>query len=89
MVSTVLYSYCDIHYLVRLIKRSRFFILRVRCWRFNGVCANFEETWIECLGDLARYRMAMEESDLRNCQVWPSVPQIVVQQSCSWISQHG
>ena len=30
---------------------------------------NFEETWIECLGDLARYRMAMEESDLRNCQV--------------------
>jgi hypothetical protein len=43
---------------------------------------NFEETWIECLRDLARYRMVMEESDLRNCQVWPSVAQIVVQQSC-------
>jgi hypothetical protein len=43
---------------------------------------NFEETWIECLGDLARYRMAMEESDLRNCQVYPSIGQIVVQQSC-------
>lgn len=27
---------------------------------------NPEETWIECLGDLARYRMAMEESDLRD-----------------------
>jgi hypothetical protein len=27
---------------------------------------SFEEAWIECLGDLARYRMAIEEADLRD-----------------------
>src|ERR1700709_2401501 len=26
----------------------------------------FHETWIECLGDLARYRMAIEEADMRD-----------------------
>jgi hypothetical protein len=26
----------------------------------------FEETWAECLGDLARYRMAIEEEDVRD-----------------------
>jgi hypothetical protein len=26
----------------------------------------FKETWVECLGDLARYRMAIEESDMRD-----------------------
>lgn len=30
----------------------------------------FLETWIECLGDLARYRMAIEESDLRDREIW-------------------
>lgn len=30
----------------------------------------FRETWIECLGDLARYRMAIEESDLRDREIW-------------------
>jgi hypothetical protein len=34
---------------------------------------SFEETWIECLGDLARYRMAMEEADLRDREVWSGV----------------
>jgi Est1 DNA/RNA binding domain len=34
---------------------------------------SFEETWIECLGDLARYRMAIEESDLRDREVWAGV----------------
>jgi hypothetical protein len=34
---------------------------------------NFEETWIECLGDLARYRMAIEEADLRDHEVWSGV----------------
>ncbi|RHZ74264.1 hypothetical protein CDV55_108535 [Aspergillus turcosus] len=33
----------------------------------------FEETWIECLGDLARYRMAVEEVDLRDREVWAGV----------------
>ena len=30
----------------------------------------FCETWIECLGDLARYRMAVEEVDMRDREVW-------------------
>ncbi|KAL1999539.1 hypothetical protein VTN02DRAFT_4376 [Thermoascus thermophilus] len=33
----------------------------------------FEETWIECLGDLARYRMAVEEADMRDREVWAGV----------------
>jgi hypothetical protein len=33
----------------------------------------FEETWIECLGDLARYRMAVEENDMRDREVWSGV----------------
>lgn len=31
---------------------------------------DFRETFIECMGDLARYRMAIEESDVRDRQVW-------------------
>lgn len=34
---------------------------------------SFEDTWIECLGDLARYRMAVEETDLRDREVWAGV----------------
>ena len=34
---------------------------------------SFEETWIECLGDLARYRMAIEEADLRDRETWAGV----------------
>ncbi|KAI1905978.1 hypothetical protein LOZ12_006427 [Ophidiomyces ophidiicola] len=34
---------------------------------------SFEDTWIECLGDLARYRMAVEEADLRDREVWAGV----------------
>ncbi|KIW12487.1 hypothetical protein PV08_09764 [Exophiala spinifera] len=30
----------------------------------------FHETWIECLGDLARYRMAIEEADIRDRERW-------------------
>jgi hypothetical protein len=33
----------------------------------------FEETWTDCLGDLARYRMAIEEADLRDREVWSGV----------------
>lgn len=32
--------------------------------------SDFMETWIECLGDLARYRMAIEEADLRDRECW-------------------
>ncbi|KAK4136928.1 hypothetical protein BT67DRAFT_195365 [Trichocladium antarcticum] len=33
----------------------------------------FEETWIECLGDLGRYRMAIEDDDIRDREVWTAV----------------
>jgi hypothetical protein len=33
----------------------------------------FHETWIECLGDLARYRMAIEEADVRDRENWSGV----------------
>lgn len=33
----------------------------------------FEETWIECLGDLGRYRMAIEDDDIRDRDVWANV----------------
>ncbi|KAJ6171515.1 DNA/RNA-binding domain E.t1.c1-type [Penicillium chermesinum] len=32
-----------------------------------------QEAWIECLGDLARYRMAVEESDMRDREIWAGV----------------
>lgn len=33
----------------------------------------FRETWIECLGDLARYGMAAEDFDMRDREAWASV----------------
>ena len=33
----------------------------------------FEDTWIECLGDLGRYRMAVEDDDPRDRDVWSGV----------------
>ncbi|KAJ5562589.1 DNA/RNA-binding domain E.t1.c1-type [Penicillium sp. DV-2018c] len=33
----------------------------------------FKETWIECLGDLARYRMAVEEVDQKEREFWAGV----------------
>ncbi|KAL8367161.1 hypothetical protein RB599_010250 [Gaeumannomyces hyphopodioides] len=40
----------------------------------------FEDTWIECLGDLSRYRMAIEEDDIHDRNVWTVV-------SRSWYSK--
>ncbi|KAK4096003.1 hypothetical protein N658DRAFT_437027, partial [Parathielavia hyrcaniae] len=40
----------------------------------------FEDTWIECLGDLGRYRMAIENDDIRDREVWTAV-------SRHWYSQ--
>ncbi|KAI4721992.1 hypothetical protein E4T48_01691 [Aureobasidium sp. EXF-10727] len=34
---------------------------------------SFEDTWVECLGDLARYRMAVEEADMRDREIWGGV----------------
>ncbi|KAF2198880.1 hypothetical protein GQ43DRAFT_377600 [Delitschia confertaspora ATCC 74209] len=33
----------------------------------------FEDTWIECLGDLGRYRMAIEDEDVRDREIWAGV----------------
>ncbi|KAG2416116.1 hypothetical protein HFD88_007308 [Aspergillus terreus] len=33
----------------------------------------FQDTWLECLGDLSRYRMAVEESDLKEREIWAGV----------------
>jgi hypothetical protein len=33
----------------------------------------FKNTWIECLGDLGRYRMAIEDNDIRDYEVWNAV----------------
>lgn len=33
----------------------------------------FGNTWVECLGDLGLYRMAIEDGDVRNRDVWGGV----------------
>ncbi|OWT42552.1 TPR-like protein [Pochonia chlamydosporia 170] len=33
----------------------------------------FEDTWVECLGDLGRYRMAVEDDDIRDREIWTGV----------------
>lgn len=33
----------------------------------------FEDTWIECLGDLGRYRMAIEDDSIRDRETWTGV----------------
>ena len=33
----------------------------------------FIQTWIECLGDLSRYRMAIEDVDMRDRETWTGV----------------
>lgn len=43
---------------------------------------NFEDTWIECLGDLGRYRMAIEDDDIRDREIWTEV-------SRYWYSKAG
>ncbi|RYP51398.1 hypothetical protein DL768_003267 [Monosporascus sp. mg162] len=35
-----------------------------------------EDTWIECLGDLGRYRMAMGGDNIRDKEVWTSVSRL-------------
>jgi hypothetical protein len=34
---------------------------------------DFKETWVECMGDLARYRMAVEEFDKKERDLWAGV----------------
>lgn len=32
-----------------------------------------KDTWIECIGDLGRYRMAIEDEDIKNRETWTAV----------------
>ncbi|KAH8168360.1 est1 DNA/RNA binding domain-containing protein [Sarocladium implicatum] len=32
----------------------------------------FDETWVECLGDLSRYRIAIKDEDTNNQEIWTS-----------------
>ncbi|KAF5239707.1 hypothetical protein FAUST_4755 [Fusarium austroamericanum] len=41
--------------------------------RLYETVPGFEDTWIECLGDLGRYRMAIEDDDVRDREVWAGV----------------
>lgn len=36
----------------------------------------FEDTWVECLGDLGRYRMAIEDEDIRDREIWTAVSRL-------------
>jgi hypothetical protein len=47
----------------------------------SGPC--FRKTWIECLGELARYRMAIEVIDLRNRELWCSVARMWYNEAAS------
>ena len=38
-----------------------------------GTVPAFENTWIECLGDLGRYRMEIEDDDIRGRELWTGV----------------
>ncbi|KAM5361332.1 hypothetical protein ACJZ2D_013171 [Fusarium nematophilum] len=40
---------------------------------FCETVPSFEDTWIECLGDLGQYRMAIEDDDTRDREVWTGV----------------
>ena len=35
----------------------------------------FADTWVECLGDLGRYRIAVEDHDRRDRETWSGVSQ--------------
>ncbi|KAL8707206.1 MAG: hypothetical protein Q9220_007725 [cf. Caloplaca sp. 1 TL-2023] len=37
---------------------------------FSETVAAFKETWMECLGDLARYRVAIEQSSTQDHETW-------------------
>jgi hypothetical protein len=40
---------------------------------WSDTMPTFEDSWIECLGDLGRYRMAIEDDEIRDREVWTPV----------------
>ncbi|KAJ5360408.1 DNA/RNA-binding domain E.t1.c1-type [Penicillium concentricum] len=49
----------------------------------------FRETWIECLGDLARYRMAVEELDKKDRELWAGVSRYWYNQDADQSPENG
>ncbi|CAG8360754.1 unnamed protein product [Penicillium salamii] len=49
----------------------------------------FKETWIECLGDLARYRMAVEEFDKKDRDLWAGVSRYWYNQDANRSPENG
>ncbi|XWX00704.1 hypothetical protein V2A60_008725 [Cordyceps javanica] len=60
---------------------SREHMLTFICIAYNTMTLLYETvpvfalTWIECLGDLGRYRMAIEDDDIRDREIWTAVSQ--------------
>ncbi|CAI7671135.1 unnamed protein product [Penicillium viridicatum] len=50
---------------------------------------HFKETWIECLGDLARYRMAVEELDKKDRELWAGVSRYWYNQDAERSPENG
>lgn len=49
----------------------------------------FEEIWVECFGNLGRYRMAIEDEEIRNGEVWTRVSRQWYLRACWKDSQIG
>jgi hypothetical protein len=47
----------------------------------------FEDTWIKCLGDIGRYRLAVKDDDIRDRQVWTGVAKQWYSKANKWPSQ--
>ncbi|CAG7940349.1 unnamed protein product [Penicillium olsonii] len=50
---------------------------------------DFKETWIECLGDLARYRMAVEGFDNKDRELWAGVSRYWYNQDANRSPENG
>lgn len=51
--------------------------------------SDFKDTWIECLGDLARYRMAVEEYDYKDRDLWAGISRYWYNQDAGQIPENG
>ena len=49
----------------------------------------FHESWIECLGDLARYRMSIEENDMCDRETWSNVARMWYDKAADRLSDTG
>ncbi|KAJ5145979.1 uncharacterized protein N7515_000543 [Penicillium bovifimosum] len=50
---------------------------------------DFRETWVECLGDLARYRMAVEELDRKERDLWAGISRYWYGQDAKRSAENG